>query len=71
LDLGHLMSLKRTKFVPPLDGYCETYIREKFCSVEHFIPCEQSKVNNYSNVSFAQDIKPKRWQSFALPSFEF
>ncbi|GEM_PF-1725178 len=47
LDLGHLMSLKRTKFVPPLDGYCETYIREKFCSVEHFIPCEQSKVNNY------------------------
>jgi hypothetical protein len=25
----------------------------------------------YSNVSFAQDIKPKRWQSFALPSFEF
>jgi len=28
-------------------AYCETYIREKFCSVEHFIPCEQSKVNNY------------------------
>lgn len=23
-------------------AYCETYIREKFCSVEHFIPCEQS-----------------------------
>ncbi len=28
-------------------AYCETYIREKFCSVEHFIPCEQSKINNY------------------------
>lgn len=28
-------------------AYCETYIREKFCSVEHFIPCEKSKVNNY------------------------
>jgi hypothetical protein len=25
----------------------------------------------YSNVSFAQDIKPKRWQSKALPSFGF
>ena len=28
--------------------YCETRIREKFCSVEHFIPCEQStRERNY------------------------
>ena len=29
-------------------AYCETRIREKFCSVEHFIPCEQSnREQNY------------------------
>ena len=29
-------------------AYCETRIREKFCSVEHFIPCKQStREQNY------------------------
>jgi len=63
----------------PDDKYSPSCLLLGFTREERSLNIQVSRIESdvvkiitlYSNVSFAQDIKPKRWQSKALPSFGF